>query len=68
MIRGRPTGQQLYQDWCGSAVSDRARYWELMNPADKRAWDELAARVTLDTPTVMPVCCSTYEQYREKHG
>lgn len=41
------TGRELYMMWCGSAVSDRFRYWDLMNPADRRAWEDLAGFVRL---------------------
>lgn len=41
-------GQQLYVQWCGSPASDRARYWAMMNPADKEAWERLAVVVAGD--------------------
>lgn len=40
------TGEALYHAWCGSSVTDRARYWDLMNPADKESWEELARDLT----------------------
>ena len=38
-------GQLLYERWCGSNRSDRARYWSSMNPAEAKAWEELAEDV-----------------------
>lgn len=35
-------GQLLYERWCGSRRSDRARYWQQMNPAERSAWENLA--------------------------
>lgn len=36
-------GERLYWRWCGSRTSDRARYFRMMNPAERRAWEDLAA-------------------------
>lgn len=36
------TGRDLYHRWCGSSTSDAARYFDLMNPADRDRWDQLA--------------------------
>ena len=41
-------GEALYRQWCGSEISDRARYFTRMNPADKRAWERLASEVVSD--------------------
>lgn len=38
-------GQLLYEKWCGSSESDRARYFMLMSPGDREAWERLAAVV-----------------------
>lgn len=39
----QPTpGQLLYERWCGSRTTDRARYYAQMNRADKAAWESLA--------------------------
>jgi len=39
---GRWTGRQLYHRWCGSSESDKALYFDAMNPAERRAWERLA--------------------------
>lgn len=44
------TGRHLYELWCESLTSDRARYYNSMNPAEKEAWDRLASRVKLTWP------------------
>jgi hypothetical protein len=36
-------GERLYQRWCGSRRTDRARYYRMMNPAEKAAWEDVAA-------------------------
>jgi hypothetical protein len=38
-------GQLLYERWCGSNRSDRARYYARMNPAEKAAWEDLATEL-----------------------
>jgi hypothetical protein len=40
-ILGPTPGHLLYLRWCGSETSDRARYWGLMNPADRLAWERI---------------------------
>lgn len=35
-------GRALYHEWCGSSTSDRARYFDSMNRADKENWMRLA--------------------------
>jgi hypothetical protein len=35
------SGRALYHRWCGSDTSDEARYYDLMNPADKEQWEAL---------------------------
>jgi hypothetical protein len=40
-------GRRLYHRWCGDpdAVTDRARYYDLMNRADSAAWARLAMEI-----------------------
>jgi hypothetical protein len=35
-------GQDMYFLWCNSVETDQARYWDLMNPAEKLQWARLA--------------------------
>jgi hypothetical protein len=43
----REAGRRLYWRWCGDpeGQTDRARYFDSMNPADKEAWARLAVEV-----------------------
>lgn len=34
-------GQLIYERWCGSYRTERARYWLAMHPAEKRMWESL---------------------------
>lgn len=45
-------GQLLYERWCGSQRSDRARYWPNMNPAEQQAWQDLATDFQENDPHV----------------
>ncbi len=42
----QPTpGQLVYERWCGSNRSDRARYFRDMSPGDKDAWEDMASEI-----------------------
>ncbi len=36
------SGRMLYVRWCGAPGSDRGRYFDAMNPVDRRSWIRLA--------------------------
>jgi hypothetical protein len=38
-------GRTLYHLWCGSSTTDRALYFDSMNPGDKDHWCDLADEV-----------------------
>lgn len=48
------TGEELYRDWLGDpeGVTDAARYYPMMNPAQKAQWERLAAKVTVYRETL----------------
>jgi hypothetical protein len=35
------SGRALYHRWCGSETTDEARYYDLMNPAERDRWEAL---------------------------
>lgn len=38
-------GQLVYERWCASRQTDRARYYARMNPAEREAWENMAAEL-----------------------
>lgn len=61
----RPTpGQLLYERWCGSQRSDQARYWHSMNPAEAKAWEDLAEDIIDGDPDVFERVVRNLPEYR----
>lgn len=46
-------GRALYEKWCGSSTTDRALYFDAMNPGSKEAWERLATEVIVREPEVV---------------